>query len=89
MKKDALKIQISELLPELKQSLKKTGNEIKIGGVCITRLEAERICENFEKELKSETEMCKIKWDIIPLKLVVADQRWRALQESLNQIKYI
>ena len=84
--KDVVKSQISELLHELKQSLKMSGNEIKVGGVFITRLEAEKICEEFEKELKSKSKRCKIDWDTIPLKLVVSDQRWRTLQESLNQI---
>ena len=39
------------------------------------------------EELKSKIKKCKIDWDLIPLELVVSDERWRALQKSLNQIK--
>ena len=55
-------------------------------GVTITRLKAEKIQDEFEKELKSRSEKCEIDWDLIPLELVVSSEKWRTLQKSLNQI---
>ena len=82
-----IKDKIAALLPDLQQSLKTSGNEVMVGGVTITRLEAEKICEQFEKELISNNEKCQVEWDIIPLKLAVANRNWRSVQESLNRIR--
>lgn len=77
---------IATLLPELKQSLKIPGDEVTVGGVTISRLDAEKICKQFEKQLQSTSDVCEFDWDIIPLKLCVSNKKWRSLQESLNQI---
>ena len=82
--KEALKKQIEEVLPELENALVKAGDIVVVNGVSIERFEAEKICVELKEELKSKM---KIDWDLIPLELVVSDERWRALQKSLNQIK--
>ena len=82
--KEALKKQIEEVLPELENALVKAGDIVVVNGVSIERFEAEKICVELKEELKSKI---KIDWDLIPLELVVSDERWRALQKSLNQIK--
>lgn len=83
---EAIKDKIAAFLPDLKQSLKNSGDEVIVGGVTITRLEAEKICKEFERVLNSTSEICQIDWDVIPLKLCAANRNWRSLQESLNQI---
>lgn len=83
---DVIKEKISALLPDLKQSLNVPGNEVIVGGVTISRLEAERICREFEKQLESPSDCYEIDWDVIPLKLCASNRNWRSLQESLNQI---
>lgn len=83
--KETINDKIASLLPDLKQSLKEPGEEVIVGGVTISRLDAERICEEFEKQLNEETDIYDLNWDIIPLKLSVANRNWRSLQESLNQ----
>lgn len=83
---NAINDKIAALLPDLKQSLKSPGDEVTVGGVTISRLEAEKICKEFEKQLESSSNICEIEWDVIPLKLCVANRNWRSLQESLNQI---
>lgn len=83
---EAINEKIAALLPDLKQSLKIPGDEVTVGGVTISRLDAEKICNQFEKQLQSASDVCEIDWDIIPLKLCVSNRNWRSLQESLNQI---
>ncbi len=85
--KETLKKQIEEVLPELENALVKAGDIVVVNGVSIERFEAEKICVELKEELKSKIKKCKIDWDLIPLELVVSDERWRALQKSLNQIK--
>ena len=85
--KEALKKQIEEVLPELENALVKAGDIVVVNGVSIERFEAEKICVELKEELKYKIKKCKIDWDLIPLELVVSDERWRALQKSLNQIK--
>ena len=83
---EAMNDKIAALLPDLKQSLKDSGNEVTVGGVKISRLEAEKICKEFEKQLETTLDICIIDWDVIPLKLCAANRNWRSLQEALNQI---
>ena len=83
---DTIKDKVATLLPDLKQALKVSENEVTVGGVTIARKEAEKICEQFEEEINSTGKECLVDWDVIPLKLVVANRNWRSLQESLNQI---
>ncbi len=83
---EAIKEKIAALLPDLKQSLKVPGDEVTVGGVTISRLEAEKICKEFEKQMESTSDVFEIDWDVIPLKLCAANRNWRSLQESLNQI---
>lgn len=87
MEVEAIRDKISALLPDLKQSLETDCEEVVVGGVTIKKEEAEKIYKAFEKEIKSRSKKCKLKWDIVPLNLVVANRNWRSLQESLNQIK--
>lgn len=87
MEVETIRDKISALLPDLKRSLETDCEEVVVGGVKIQREEAERIYKEFERELKSRSKKCNIKWDIVPLNLVVSNRNWRSLQESLNQIK--
>ena len=87
MEVEAIRDKISALLPDLKQSLETDCEEVVVGGVTIKKEEAEKIYKAFENEIKSRSKKCKLKWDIVPLNLVVANRNWRSLQESLNQIK--
>lgn len=87
MEVETIRDKISALLPDLKQSLETDCEEVVVGGVTIKKEEAEKIYKAFEKEIKSRSKKCKLKWDIVPLNLVVANRNWRSLQESLNQIK--
>ena len=84
---EIIKTKVKELLPDLKQSLKVSGDEITVGGVTISRSEAEKICKEFEEQLNSTSDTCLIDVDVIPLKLCVANRNWRSLQESLNQVE--
>ena len=83
---EALKKLIEEVLPELENAVVKAGDIGVVNGVRIERCEAEKICVELKEELKSKIKKCKIVWDLIPLELVVSDERWRALQRSLNLI---
>ena len=87
MEVETIRDKISALLPDLKRSLETDCEEVVVGGVKIQREEAERIYKEFERELKSRSQKGFIKWDIVPLTLVVSNRNWRSLQESLNQIK--
>lgn len=83
---EAIKDKVAALLPDLKLALEANGNDVIVGGVTISRLEAEKIYAEFVKELESTSDVCGIDWNIIPLKLCAANRNWRSLQESLNQI---
>lgn len=87
--REALKSNILELLPELKKALAESGSEVTVSGVSISRLVAEKIYEEFNYELHSKTKKCNIDWDLIPLKLIASDCRWRNFQKSLNQVDKI
>ena len=86
MGKRKIREQIRKVLPELKKALQTEGEEVTIGGVAITRKEAEKMCIEFEKKLNSKGEYI-LNWNIIPLNLSVVNKEWRALQESLNQLE--
>ena len=78
---------IKDLLPDVKEALiNQDGDYVNIGHVSVSRQEAELICNEFEKELKSRTKKSKISWDTIPLKLTVADKKWRQLQRLINDL---
>ena len=78
-----LKEQISAVLPELKAALKKSEEEISVGGVAISRDDAEKMCEAFEDFSNNGT---KIPWEIVPLSLATANINYRGIQEELTSI---
>lgn len=86
-KVETIRDKIAALLPDLERSLETDREEVVVGGLTIQREEAEKIYKEFKNELKSQRKTCHVTWDVVPLKLAVANRNWRSLQESLNQIK--
>ena len=73
---------IRMLLPEVEDVLKCKSNEVKIGGIDVPRDDVVKIHDAFMSVLNYQD--CILPWDVIPLRLVVADHCYRALQKVLN-----
>lgn len=75
--------QISAVLPELKTALQNSEEKISVGGVVISRDDAENMCKAFEDFSASGK---KIPWQIVPLSLATSNINYRGIQEELNSI---
>lgn len=75
--------QISAVLPELKTALQNSEEKISVGGVVISRDDAENMCKAFEDFIDSGK---KIPLEIVPLSLAIANINYRGIQEALNSI---
>ena len=75
--------QISAVLPELKTALQNLDEEISIGGVIISRDDANNMYQSF---VKYQDFGKKIPLEIVPLPLAIANIHYRAIQEELNSI---
>jgi len=75
--------QISAVLPDLKTALQNSDEKISVGGVVISRDDAEKMCKAFEDFSASGK---KIPWQIVPLSLATSNIHYRGIQEELNSI---
>lgn len=75
--------QIAAALPELRTALQNPEENISVGGVVISRDDAEKMCKAFEDFSDSDK---KIPWQIIPLSLATSNIHYRGIQEELNSI---
>ena len=75
--------QISAVLPELKTALQNSEGNVSVGGVVISRDDAENMCKAFEDFSDSGK---KIPLEIVPLSLATANINYRGIQEELNSI---
>ncbi len=75
--------QISAVLPELKTALQNSEEKISVGGVAISRDDANNMYQAF---VKYQDFGKKIPWRIVPLQLATANIHYRAIQEELNSI---
>ena len=74
--------QISAVLPDLKVSLQKIGEQVIVGGVTVSRREAQNMYNEFECYIKTGKD---IHWNVIPLALATANVNYRWIQQELNR----
>lgn len=73
---------IAAVLPDLMESIQKNGDSVVVGGVAISRSEAQNMCSQFENYINSGKD---IEWNVIPLALATANVNYRCIQQELNR----
>ena len=73
--------QIAAVLPELRTALQNPEENISVGGVVISRNDAENMRKAFEDFSDSGK---KIPLEIVPLSLATSNIHYRGIQEELN-----
>ena len=73
--------QIAAVLPELRTALQNPEENISVGGVVISRNDAENMCKAFEEFSESGKE---IPLGTIPLSLATSNINYRGIQMGLN-----